>query len=117
MTSPRNEPSVLTSSGIPLKVVYGQDDVPAGLTSGWPGQRPFTRGAHAQMYRSKPWRIFQLSGFGNPEDEGARIRFLLEHGETGFIMEHDRNTADHGQRLYALLMLELWLRTSKARHN
>jgi methylmalonyl-CoA mutase N-terminal domain/subunit len=47
------------------------------------------------MYRTKPWRIFQLSGFGNPEDEGARIRFLLEHGETGFIMEHDRNTADH----------------------
>ena len=95
MTSPRNEPPVLTSSGIPLSVVYGQDDVPASLTSGWPGQRPFTRGAHAQMYRSKPWRIFQLSGFGNPEDEGARIRFLLEHGETGFIMEHDRNTADH----------------------
>jgi methylmalonyl-CoA mutase N-terminal domain/subunit len=47
------------------------------------------------MYRSKPWRIFQLSGFGNPEDEGDRIKFLLEHGETGFIMEHDRNTADH----------------------
>ena len=47
------------------------------------------------MYRTKPWRIFQLSGYGNPEDEGARIRFLLEHGETGFIMEHDRNIADH----------------------
>jgi methylmalonyl-CoA mutase N-terminal domain/subunit len=47
------------------------------------------------MYRSKPWRIFQLSGFGNPEDEGERIKFLLEQGETGFIMEHDRNTADH----------------------
>jgi methylmalonyl-CoA mutase N-terminal domain/subunit len=29
------------------------------------------------MYRTKPWRIFQLSGFGNPEDEGERIRFLL----------------------------------------
>ncbi len=47
------------------------------------------------MYRSKPWRIFQLSGFGSPEEEGERIRFLLEHGETGFIMEHDRNTGDH----------------------
>jgi methylmalonyl-CoA mutase N-terminal domain/subunit len=47
------------------------------------------------MYRTKPWRIFQLSGYGNPEDEGARIRFLLEHGETGFIMEHDRNIGDH----------------------
>jgi methylmalonyl-CoA mutase N-terminal domain/subunit len=47
------------------------------------------------MYRSRPWRIFQLSGYGNPEDERERIRFLLEHGETGFLMEHDRMTADH----------------------
>jgi hypothetical protein len=23
------------------------------------------------------------------------IKFLLKHGETGFLMEHDRNTADH----------------------
>jgi methylmalonyl-CoA mutase N-terminal domain/subunit len=95
MTSPVSEPSPVTSSGIPLKVVYGPGDVPGGTAPGLPGQRPFTRGAHSRMYRSKPWRIFQLSGFGNPEDEGARIRFLLEHGETGFIMEHDRNIADH----------------------
>src|ERR1700733_5595126 len=95
MTSPVSEPSPVTSSGIPLKVVYGPGDVPGGTAPALPGQRPFTRGAHSRMYRSKPWRIFQLSGFGNPEDEGARIRFLLEHGETGFIMEHDRNIADH----------------------
>lgn len=95
MTSVASEPSPVTSSGIPLKVVYEPGDVPGGTARGLPGQRPFTRGAHSRMYRSKPWRIFQLSGFGNPEDEGARIRFLLEHGETGFIMEHDRNTADH----------------------
>lgn len=47
------------------------------------------------MYRSKPWRIFQLSGYGNPEEERERILFLLNHGETGFLMEHDRMTADH----------------------
>ena len=47
------------------------------------------------MYRTKPWRVFQLSGHGNPEDERERILFLLSQGETGFIMEHDRNTADH----------------------
>lgn len=60
-----------------------------------PGQAPFHRGCFPQGYRTKPWRIFQLSGFGKPEDENARIKFLLEHGETGFLMEHDRNTADH----------------------
>jgi len=48
-----------------------------------------------QGYRTKPWRIFQLSGFGKPEDENERIKFLLRTGETGFLMEHDRNTADH----------------------
>src|ERR1700734_2444044 len=79
------EPS-RTSSGLPLDPTVVQS---------LPGEPPYLRGAYPQMYRSKPWRIFQLSGFGNPEDEGERIRFLLEHGETGFIMEHDRNTADH----------------------
>lgn len=83
-----------TSSGLPIKRVYTSDDV-ADTRLGEPGRPPYVRGAYPEMYRTKPWRIFQLSGYGNPEDEGARIRFLLEHGETGFIMEHDRNTGDH----------------------
>lgn len=97
MSDPQSDERT-TSSGIPLKPVYGAEDV-AGLDTavinGRPGTTPYLRGAYSGMYRTKPWRIFQLSGFGNPEDEGARIRFLLEHGETGFIMEHDRNIADH----------------------
>jgi methylmalonyl-CoA mutase, N-terminal domain len=87
-----------TVSGIPLRGVYGAADVPASqrdAADSRPGQAPFLRGAYPEMYRSRPWRIFQLSGYGNPEDENERIRFLLEHGETGFIMEHDRMTADH----------------------
>lgn len=87
-----------TVSGLPLKSVYGPDDLPepvraAAATS--PGRPPFLRGAYPEMYRTQPWRIFQLSGYGNPEDERERIKFLLAHGETGFLMEHDRNTADH----------------------
>jgi methylmalonyl-CoA mutase, N-terminal domain len=87
-----------TSSGIPLKNHYGPQDVPdeyRQLSASAPGEPPFLRGAYPEMYRAQPWRIFQLSGFGNPEDENERIRFLLSHGSTGFIMEHDRNTADH----------------------
>ncbi len=87
-----------TVSGIPLKEYYSAEDLPDALerrVGQRPGDRPFVRGAYAGMYRTKPWRIFQLSGYGNPEAEGERIRFLLDHGETGFIMEHDRNTADH----------------------
>ena len=87
-----------TFSGIPLKAHYGPDDIPAdhaAALSEPPGAAPFLRGAYPQGYRNRLWRIFQLSGFGKPEDENERIKFLLAHGETGFLMEHDRNTADH----------------------
>ncbi len=87
-----------TISGIPLRPVYGPADVAAphlAAAARAPGVAPFLRGAYEGMYRTRPWRIFQLSGFGNPEDENARIKFLLAHGETGFLMEHDRMTADH----------------------
>ncbi len=87
-----------TASGIPLRGWYGPDQVPSGsreAASGRPGAPPYLRGAYPGMYRTKPWRVFQLSGHGNPEDERERILFLLNQGETGFIMEHDRNTADH----------------------
>ena len=85
-----------TISGIPLQPVYESvpDSAVDALAAG-PGRPPFLRGAYAEMYRSRPWRIFQLSGHGNPEDERDRIRFLLAQGEGGIIMEHDRNTADH----------------------
>jgi len=91
-------PIYTTRSGIPLKAAYGPDDVPAdhrAVMGGLPGEPPFHRGGFPQGYRTKPWRIFQLSGFGKPEDENERIKFLLKNGETGFLMEHDRNTADH----------------------
>jgi methylmalonyl-CoA mutase N-terminal domain/subunit len=87
-----------TVSGIPLERCYGPDHLAAldaDVVDSLPGHPPYLRGAYPEMYRAKPWRIFQLSGHGNPEDERERIKFLLNQGETGFIMEHDRNTADH----------------------
>ncbi|MBI1962703.1 MAG: hypothetical protein HYS37_04975, partial [Candidatus Rokubacteria bacterium] len=42
-----------TSWGAPLPPVYGPADVPAdalGAALGAPGQFPFTRGIHAEMY-------------------------------------------------------------------
>jgi methylmalonyl-CoA mutase N-terminal domain/subunit len=87
-----------SSSGFELRSFYTAADIPSShreRAQGEPGLAPYHRGWHATGYRTKPWRIFQLSGFGKPEDENARIKFLLKNGETGFIMEHDRNTADH----------------------
>jgi len=87
-----------SASGLELKTFYRAEDVPEAHRENLnrsPGEAPFHRGAHPTGYRSKPWRIFQLSGFGKPEDENERIKFLLAQGETGFLMEHDRNTGDH----------------------
>lgn len=97
MTANDRDDVVTTVSGLPIKTSYGPSDLPPEQSGAavLPGEAPFLRGAFPEGYRSKPWRIFQLSGFGNPEDEGERIRYLLEKGETGFIMEHDRMTADH----------------------
>jgi methylmalonyl-CoA mutase N-terminal domain/subunit len=95
---PTPPPDPTSQSGLPLRAAYGPDDVPAAHRAQMgvlPGAAPFHRGCFPQGYRSKPWRIFQLSGFGKPEDENERIKFLLKTGETGFLMEHDRNTADH----------------------
>lgn len=87
-----------TLSGIPLKNVYTRDDVSASDEREWlglPGEPPFTRGVYPNMYRQQPWRIFELSGYGTPEDERERILYLLSQGETGFIMEIDQMTTYH----------------------
>ena len=92
-----NQPE--TTSGLPLKPLYEPGDVSAGIREALdspPGRAPYLRGAYPRMYRDRPWRIFQLSGYGNPEDMNRRLKFLLfEAGETGIIIKHDRMTDDH----------------------
>lgn len=87
-----------TISGIPVKRVYGPEDI-AGLVYdrdlGEPGAPPFTRGPYPNMYRERLWRIFELTGYGTPQDERERILYALKHGETGFIMEIDQLTSYH----------------------
>ena len=59
---------------------------------GNPGEAPYTRGIHSNMYRGKPFTQRQLVGFGAPEDTNARIKYLLEHGATGINMLFDMPT-------------------------
>ena len=58
-----------TPSGIPIKPVYGREDLcdepPA------PGAFPFTRGNFASGYRGKTWTFRQYSGFGTAEDSST----------------------------------------------
>ena len=80
----RDDP-VCTSSGLPLPAVAGPEHVADGLAErlGRPGSPPFTRGVQPSMYRTRPWTIRQLAGFGTASDTNARYRLLLEQGATG----------------------------------
>ncbi len=59
---------------------------------GFPGQYPFTRGIHANMYRGKLWTMRQFAGFGTPEETNERYHYLLKSGQTGLSVAYDMPT-------------------------
>jgi methylmalonyl-CoA mutase N-terminal domain/subunit len=92
---PERKQKFETASGIELKPVYTPYDVKhidylEDLNL--PGCFPFTRGIYPSMYRGKLWTIREFSGFGTPEDTNKRLKFLLEHGETGLSIAFDMPT-------------------------
>src|ERR1700683_2749125 len=88
-----------TLSGIPVEPVYTAADV-AGLEIPPPGEFPFTRGIHENMYQGKLWTMRQFSGFATPEETNRRYLYLLSQGQTGLSVAFDLPTlmgydADH----------------------
>ncbi len=79
-------------SGIPLKLVYGPEDI-QNLNFlddlGFPGEAPYTRGVYPTMYRGKLWSMRQYSGFGNAINTNERFKFLLSQGQTGLSVAFD----------------------------
>lgn len=59
---------------------------------GVPGQYPYTRGVHPNLYRGKPWTMRMFAGFGTPEDTNQRFKFLLQQGQTGLSTAFDMPT-------------------------
>src|SRR6516225_11925982 len=57
-----------------------------------PGQFPFTRGIHSEMYRQRLWTMRQYAGFGTAEESNARYRYLLSQGVTGLSVAFDLPT-------------------------
>src|SRR5258707_9174614 len=93
------ERNFTTISGVPVDPVYGPEQS-AGLDPGVPGEFPYTRGIHRDMYRGKPWTMRQFSGFATPEETNRRYHYLLEQGQTGLSVAFDLPTlmgydADH----------------------
>jgi len=86
---------VTLESGIPVKVVYTQDDVDASggaADIGQPGEYPFTRGIHPTMYRSRPFTMRQYSGFGTAAETHERFKYLISQGQTGLNVAFDLPT-------------------------
>jgi len=59
---------------------------------GKPGEYPYTRGIHKNMYRGKLWTMRQFAGYGTPEETNKRFKYLLEQGQTGLSVAFDMPT-------------------------
>jgi methylmalonyl-CoA mutase, N-terminal domain len=90
-----DDPRRFTDSGIEVEIVYDEADI-ADLDLqerlGKPGQYPFTRGIHPEMYRSRRWTMRQYAGYATAKETNTRYRYLLEHGSTGLSMAFDLPT-------------------------
>ena len=83
-----------SSFGEEISNIYNQDnsslDYQKDLAN--PGEYPFTRGVHNNMYTSKLWTMRQYSGFGTAEETNKRFKYLLEQGQTGLSVAFDLPT-------------------------
>jgi len=89
------KPSFRNSSGIEIRPFYTTEDlkeVDPEREVGLPGEYPFTRGIRPSMYRSRLWTMRQYAGFGSAKETNERLRFLLNHGQTGLSVAFDLPT-------------------------
>lgn len=85
----------VTTSSEPVEPLYTPDDTEGTdylKDIGFPGEYPYTRGIHANMYRGRLWTMRQFAGFGTPRDTNKRFHYLLKHGETGLSTAFDLPT-------------------------
>src|SRR4051794_28010554 len=89
-----DDPRHFTDSGIEIQPLYTEADVPDNLGEklGDPGEYPFTRGVHRDMYRKQLWTMRQYAGYASAKESNERYRYLLQHGSTGLSMAFDLPT-------------------------
>ena len=97
LASSRERPGLhpFTISGLPIKPLYTPQDI-AGIDLGedlaFPGEYPYTRGIHTNMYRGRMFTMRQFAGFGTPKESNRRYHYLIEHGQTGLSIAFDNPT-------------------------
>jgi methylmalonyl-CoA mutase N-terminal domain/subunit len=75
-----------TWSGLPVKETYTPQDatqVDYQAEIGDPGEYPYTRGIHADMYRGKYWTRREVCGYGTASDTNERLKFQMKEGVGG----------------------------------
>src|SRR5437588_12755040 len=89
-----DDPRRFTDSGIEIELLYTEDDLPRNLPEklGEPGEYPFTRGIHRDMYRKQLWTHRQYAGYASAKESNERYRYLLQHGSTGLSIAFDLPT-------------------------
>ncbi|MFQ5824570.1 MAG: methylmalonyl-CoA mutase, partial [bacterium] len=90
----RNAKFVTTSSE-PIDILYtpdGIENIDFYKEIGFPGEYPYTRGIHYNMYRGRLWTMRQFAGFGTAKDTNNRFKYLLEQGQTGLSVAFDLPT-------------------------
>ena len=87
-----DDPRRFTDSGIEIRGLYTEDDLPDPLELGNPGEYPFTRGAHREMYRKQLWTMRQYAGYASAKESNERYKYLLANGSTGLSMAFDLPT-------------------------
>jgi methylmalonyl-CoA mutase N-terminal domain/subunit len=86
------DPRRFTDSGIEIDELYTAADLPAELELGEPGEFPYTRGVHREMYRKQLWTMRQYAGYASAKESNERYRYLLSKGSTGLSMAFDLPT-------------------------
>jgi methylmalonyl-CoA mutase N-terminal domain/subunit len=87
-----DDPRRFTDSGIEVKALYTADDLPDKLELGEPGEFPYIRGPHREMYRKQVWTMRQYAGYASAKESNERYRYLLSKGGTGLSMAFDLPT-------------------------
>jgi methylmalonyl-CoA mutase N-terminal domain/subunit len=87
-----DDPRRFTDSGIEIEALYTEDDLPEDLDLGTPGEFPYTRGVHREMYRKQTWTMRQYAGYASARESNERYRYLLSKGSTGLSMAFDLPT-------------------------
>src|SRR3954467_5439768 len=87
-----DDPRRFTDSGIEVKPLYDESDLPEQLELGQPGEFPYIRGVHREMYRKQTWTMRQYAGYASARESNERYRYLLSKGGTGLSMAFDLPT-------------------------